>query len=63
MDPYVEALLHELEHYERYGQEDRAEAVRAELERVGYEPEAETTATEGAPEKAVRPRARARKAT
>lgn len=32
---YAQALTRELEHYERYGREDRAKQVRAELRKLG----------------------------
>lgn len=40
-DRNIAALLRELEGYELYGRKDRADQVRADLKRRGYEGESE----------------------
>lgn len=55
-DTYLEALKREREGYERYGRDDRAAQVDAEIKRHDRgEAPVETATTDAAPERAVPP--------
>lgn len=41
----IESLLHELEHYEKYGKKDRADQVKDELKKFGWKAPKEKTET------------------